>query len=111
MRDGHVRRSQLKEEQQVGRGTARGDRWGESLGQEEGLEGFGAVVEEVRGGACEGQIQEYQVVFVPSGWGRRWARGPHMEEREGQISARGEQPMETGGLAGSSELSFWLLQL
>lgn len=49
---------------------------GESLWQKEGLEGFGVVVEEERGGAGEGQIQEYQVVWVPpvvgaADWGRR----------------------------------------
>lgn len=44
------------------------------------------TVEEVRGRAGEGQIQEYLVVWVPSGWGHRWgfprwySREQHVDE-------------------------------
>lgn len=73
-----------------GKGHSNGDRVGESLWQKEGLEGFGVVVEEVRGGAGEGQIQEYQVVWVPSGWGRRLG-----EERDRSL-LEGSRPQKGG---------------
>lgn len=85
--------SQLKEEQQVGRGTATGTEWEKACGRKRAWRGLGSLWRRREGELVKDRSRSIKWFGSP-----QWL-GPQIGEGERQISARGELPTERGRLA------------